>query len=142
MADFDTVQSENAVIGTQVEANEWGGRVRVAWFETQATWAPAQNDRLKLAVLPDRSRVLRGRVDFGAFGSGVTLDIGDDADEDRYAAAVAVATAGQADFANTAALGMGHEISGSNQRTLWAKFEGANPTDNIALKGYVLYVID
>lgn len=143
MADLESKHTQTYIADKeQVLPDILGGRMRVAWFESPDTYDAAQNDRLRLAKLPDGARVIAGRVDFGAFGAGVTLDIGDDADEDRYLAAESVASAGQTDFANTVATGMGHKIVGSNQTTIWAKFEAADPAADIQLDGYILYVQD
>lgn len=126
----------------QVLPDILGGRVRVAWFESKDSYDAASGDRVRLAKLPDGARVLGGRVDFGAFGTSVTLDIGDDDDDDRYISAHDVSSAGQTDFANTVALGMGHKVSGSGQTTVWAKLEGADPAADKQLDGYIYYVQD
>lgn len=127
-------------------ANEWGGEVRVAYFSF--TGDVAQNDIVELALLPVGARVLRGRVDFSDFGTSVTLDIGDEITENKFLSAADVATAaGQADFANTAALGMGAVLAKPTSpkyagfNTLQAKFEAANP-DSGTISGYVLYVVN
>lgn len=150
---------------TPLKANEWGGRVRIAWFEwdnatDNATPGGtfAQNDYVTLGILPAGARILHGRVYFGDFGTSVTADIGLFAtdgtgyittdgsttadDEDWLGAAIDVATAaGASDFANTAALHMGYVLE--KECYLRAKFEGGNPIDTTCVfNGYVLYVTD
>lgn len=129
-----------------LDTNEWGGEVRAAYFSF--TGDVAQNDVVELAVLPVGARVLRGRVDFSDFGTSVTLDIGDEITENKYLSAIDVATtAGQADFAHTAARGMGSVVTPAASPkypgfvTIQAKFENANP-DNGTLTGYILYVVN
>lgn len=143
MTDFEGKHTQTYIADKQqVLPDILGGRVRVAWFESKDSYDAASGDRVRLAKLPDGARVLEGRVDHGAFGAGVTLDIGDDDDDDRYISGDDVSSAGQVNFANTVALGMGHKISGSGQTTIWAKLEGADPAADKQLDGYIKYVQD
>ena len=74
------------------------------------------------------------------FCSSVTFDIGITGDTDKYASAVDVSSAGEASFLNTQALNTHQKLTSDTVvRGLW---EGANPTDDIEVEGYILYVLD
>lgn len=117
-----------------------GGKLRIANFTF--TGDVAQNDTLQLVRLPKGARIQHGRLDFDDFGTLITLDIGDGTTEDKYLAALDIATAaGQADFANTwARYGLGREQLTADI-VLTAKFEGGNP-GSASLRGYVLYSVE
>lgn len=118
----------------KVDPARWNGKVHVYGF----TWTgdAAQNDLVELVRLPPGLRIITGRLDYTAFGAAVTLDLGTAATENAFKSALDVSGAGQANFADTTALGM----MGSNQTSgvsLYAKFEAANPASG-TLSGYVL----
>lgn len=100
----------------------------------------AQNDTLELVVIPKGVRIKTGFIDFDDFGTSVTLDIGDGTTEDKYLAALDIATAaGTSSFANTyARYGCGREET-SASFTLTAKFEGGNP-GSARISGWIEYV--
>ncbi len=122
-----------------LDPTDHGGRVRLARF-SWTTMPAAQNDTIKMARLPKGARILTGHVAFGAHGASVTFDIGITGDTDRWASAIDVATAGEASFANTQALNTHEKLTAETTvRGLW---EGANPTDDIEVEGYILYIVD
>lgn len=129
-----------------VKANEWGGRVRAAFFDFDSLTL-AQNDVVGLAVLPRGARVIGGFVAFGDFGTGVSVDIGTYTldgtliDVDWFADGIDVATAaGTATFADTEALHYGEELAADV--AIGAIFLGANPDDTVRLSGHILYMLD
>lgn len=143
MAQFNSDQYKKAYVDVprvRVAINSWGGRVRIKWFDVPATVGLAQNDTVRLCKLDNNSRVIGGRVHFGAYGASVTLDIGTAAAEDRYLAALDISSAGEGNFGDTLTLNFGDKLTAETD--LIAKFEGANPDDTKILKGYVLYVLD
>lgn len=128
------VTSLDASPQDKVDPTRWNGKVHVYGF----TWTgdAAQNDLVELVRLPPGIRIITGRIDYTAFGVGVTLDLGNATTENAYKSALDVSGAGQAGFAETTALGM----MGSNQTSgisLMAKFEAANPASG-TLSGYIL----
>lgn len=133
-----------AVPQQKLRPDEWGGEVRVAYFDWTAD--AAQNDFVELTKLPLGSRILGGRLDFTAFGASVTLDIGDETTENLFLSAKDVSAAGQSDFANTVALGLDSVVVAATTPkyagfvTIQAKFEAANPASG-TLKGHVLYAV-
>jgi len=100
----------------------------------------AQNDFVELVVIPKGVRIKTGFIDFDDFGVAITLDIGNGTTEDKYLAALDIATAaGTSSFANTyARFGAGREET-SASFTLTAKFEGGNP-GSARLSGWIEYV--
>ncbi|MGD9724406.1 MAG: hypothetical protein AB7U76_24470 [Pirellulales bacterium] len=121
-------------------SDESRGKLRASVF----TWTgdAAQDDFIELVRLPVGARIMHGRIDFTDLGAGVTLDIGDGTTEDKYLAALDVATAaGQSDFANTWALyGLGRERL-STAITLTAQLEAANPVSG-SIRGVVYYTVE
>ena len=122
----------------KVDPGRWNGKVHVYGF----TWTgdAAQNDTVELVRLPPGIRIIVGRIDYTAFGAGVTLDLGNATTENAYRNALDVSVAGQAGFAETTALGMMGAIQTSGI-SLIAKFEAANP-DSGTLRGYIVYSVE
>lgn len=122
------------------------GRVRMAYFSyTTPTATVAVNDTIDLCQIPAGARILGGRIDFEAMSSGggtAKLQIGTAADPDKFLGSTSVDSAGQTDFANTFALGMGSLHDGS-------VIQAVNPDDTSEawaadkdLYGYIEYVLD
>ncbi len=128
----------------EVKPNEWGGRVRIAaWTYTTPSGGLTVNDTINLVKLPKGARVLGGRVDFGAMSSSTgtaTANIGISGAASKYASGLNVDSAGQADFANTTALGMLAETS--DEETVFATVGGENWAGSKSFDGYILYVVD
>jgi len=70
-----------------------GGRVRCA-VDNYTTAATAIADTIRIAKLPVGAKVLQIDLEIVALGASVTLDIGDEADDDRYLVAGDGNTAG------------------------------------------------
>lgn len=128
-----------------VSALDTTARVRCAYFKWTAD--AAQNDVVELVKLPVGARILRGRVDFTDFGTAITLSIGDETTAAKYLSAADIATAaGQADFANTVALGMGSIMTAATTPkypgyvTVQATIAGGDPASG-TLEGYVMYAV-
>ena len=140
MATFNSAEFTRFNTGVDVNVNEWGGRLRVAYFSVAAITGLAQNDLVNLTKVPAKARVIGGRIDHGAYGASVTLDIGISGDSDKYLSALDISSAGQSDIANTLALNQG--VATTVEETIQALFEAANPSDVVVMSGYLLYVID
>ena len=141
MAELLSSQYTNidAVPRVMLSPDDHSGRVRVARFSWTAL-APAQNDTVKMARLPNGARILTGHIAFGAHGTSVTFDIGDGTTVDAYANGIDISSAGEASFANTQALNTHQKLTAETVITgVWL---GANPTDSIEVEGYILYVVD
>lgn len=140
MATFNSAQFTKYNAGDAVNVNEWGGRVRLAYFNVAAITGLAQNDLVNLCKIPKGARIIGGRLDHGAYGASVTLDIGISGSENKYLSAADISSAGQKDIANTLALNLGSVTTA--EESVQAKFEAANPSDTAVLNGYILYVLD
>lgn len=142
MATFysDQITGLRATPQSKPDSGVSNGKLRCDVFSF--TGDVAQNDTVELCRLPVGARIMHGRVDFTDFGTSITLDIGDGTTEDKYLAALDIATAaGQADFANTyARYGLGRERL-STAITLTAKFEGGNPSSG-SLYGVIYYTVE
>lgn len=140
MATFNSAEFTRFNTGVDVNVNEWGGRVRMAYFSVPAITGLAQDDLVNLTKIPAKARVVGGRIDHGAYGAAVTLDIGISGDTDKYLSALDISAAGQSDIADTLVLNQG--VATLVEETVQALFEAANPSDVAVLSGYLLYVID
>lgn len=139
----------NPGITEVARGSETRGKVRVMVFDRTGAQVIAQNDICVLGKLPKGARALRGRVAFSAHGAATTLDIGtytaDHANvltvvtENKFLSALDVSAAGVADFANTAALNM-LAAAETSEVVVAAKYEGANPTDDATLTGWLEYI--
>ena len=74
MATYYTPQYEKLRNNQALDTNEWGGRVRVAY--ATMTLSAADGDKVYMAQIPARSRVVGGRLAFEALGSGTALALG------------------------------------------------------------------
>ena len=125
---------------TKLDSSYSEGKVRVKCFDW--TGDAAQNDLVQFCTLPKGARIIEGYLDFTDLGTSVTLDIGDGTTDNKYAAAIDVATAaGNSAFANTWALyGMGREALTANI-TLTGTLEGANPASG-SIRGWISYLVE
>ena len=125
---------------TKLDSSYSEGKVRVKCFDW--TGDAAQNDTVQMCTLPKGARILTGFIDFADYGTSITLDIGDGTTDNKYGAAIDVATAaGTSAFANTYALyGMGREALTSNI-TLTFTFEGGNP-GSARINGWIEYMVE
>lgn len=141
MATHDSVQFAKLGSVTKsaepIEANEAGGIVRVLHANhDNATATLAENDLVNLFKLPRGARPLQLHVTHGAFGAGVTMDIGWSGDEDALESAIDVAAAG-------VAFGWSNDLSKvTAEKTVQAKFEGGNPVDSVDFDIWLMYVLD
>jgi len=126
------------------DVNEAGGRLRVAVFEfTTPTGGVGVGDTVQLCKVPKGARIIGGHVDFGAMSSSTgtaQVKIGDGTTANKYLDTTSVDSAGQADFANTAALNMLSVTS--SEETITATAAGEAWAAAKTFNGYVLYVLD
>lgn len=101
----------------------WGGKVRVQVDEVTVNDA-SQDDVINIANIPQKATFLQAIIIHEDLGSGVTLQMGDSGDDDRYLAATAAATAGVIEA--RALTGVGHSVSADT--TLFLKIGGADTT--------------
>ena len=151
--------TEVAQIATEghapLKANELYGRVRMTKFTVATGAGIAQNSIIALAKLPKGSRIVGGRIDFGAMGTSATCELGLAATDgggyldaagtvsdtiDKLLAAGNVAALGQLDYANTAALGFLYETE--KEVMLVAKATGAAWAASKTLQGIIKFVVD
>lgn len=124
-----------------VKVNEWGGRVRMAFFSfTAGATGPAIGETIGLVRLPQGARVLHGRITTDTATVSAAADIGIDGDVDKYAAAASLASVGGVDFADTQALNLGTETT--EDEDVFATVSGAALAAGTVLNGYMLYVLD
>lgn len=142
MAEFNSAEfaAFNTPEGNNVR--DWGGRVRMAYWSVPAIVGLAQDDTVLLTKLPAKARVLEGRIEFGAYGASVTLDIGVKSPlvVDKYLNGADISAAGELDIANDRALNMGQVTTAAED--VIATFLDANPSDVVTMSGWLLYVID
>jgi hypothetical protein len=138
MATYNSAQEADtrATPNTRIPPAESSGEVRVARFsfDQAATGqgggsALAGNDIIRLCRLPLGARVIFGELEIttASGNSGITLDIGDTNDVDRYGDGLATNSATQLNLANTVALHglLSHRV-GTGDAT------GRDPVDNPA----------
>lgn len=149
-------QAQHLAVGHDpIKPNELHGRVRYGRFTFNTGLGVTDGENIGLLVLPKGARIVGGRVMWEAMGTSGALDLGlmgndgsgyintagDSADDDdKFLVAENISSAGQADFANTIALGCGYELE--KECLLVATAETANWAADKDLIGYVLYVVD
>ena len=77
----------------KVDSGMWSGKLRVQYDSFEASSLASGSD-ISVARLPKGAMVWDVVIMHDALGSGVTLKVGDAADDDRYVAATAAANAG------------------------------------------------
>lgn len=137
-----------------IRPDEMHGRVRMVYFTHDET-AITNGNTIVANKLPKGARILHGRVSFGTGGTDRVLDIGltgvdesgnieDDGpvadDLDLLADGIDAAAAGEADFANDDASGMGYRTAKEVYLTITAGGDDWPAGQHI--HGYLLYVLD
>ena len=140
MAEFDSRQlAANKAARTKYQPTDHG-RISVAVATTPATAAWAQNDTWATGIIiPKGSRVLRsGRLSHGAFGVGVTCDVGLRAittaktviDVDGIADGLDIAAAGAKELDGGSLFAAGLANVTTEDAEVYVSLLSANPTDN------------
>jgi len=110
--------------GTNIlAAKYWGGKVRVQ-YDNYTCSSTADGTEINVAKLPKGAVFLFAIISHAALGTGVTLQMGDSGDDDRYLAATSAESAGQ--IIATAQNGVGYEMS--SDTTIFVKIGGAAAT--------------
>lgn len=133
------------VLGTPaklVKANEFGGRVRRAYFsKTLAASGLATGDSVILCKLPAGARVLGGTFCWnGTQGATATTAIGIAGTTGKYFVAAVTASAAMFGIANTQATNFGVETT--VEETIQALNAAAAWTASSLLTGYIEYMTD
>ena len=133
---------------SKISTTELHGRVRVAYADFTAAGA---QETINMFKLPDGARIIGGRVNHAALGSGTTLSIGHaaytqadgtavSADVDEYKAAAASTSLTSFNIANTTALGENSLVDAPDGLIVTATTAGANATGLITVQ--MTYVLD
>lgn len=141
MANTNSDQIANAVAVPVVhnKVNEWGGRIRVAFFSVAAVPTGA-GDTMTLCRIPKGARVIGGEFCFGAAqGATATTAIGIAGSTGKYRAAAITNSTAKFPIAPITADGYGAETTA--EETILATNAAAVWTTT-TLKGHVLYVVD
>lgn len=104
----------------------WNSGVLVQCDEYEAS-SLAAGTEINVAYLPKGAKFLGGYVAFDALGAGVTVQVGDSGDDDRYLAATDASAAGSADL--LAITGLQYEMTADT--TIFVKTGGAAATGTI-----------
>ena len=132
----------------KLDTNELHGRVRVAYADFTAS---AAQETINMFKLPNGARIIGGRVNHAALGSGTTLSIGHAAyvnaagttvaaDVDEYKAAAASTSVSAFNVAATTALGENSVVDAPDGLVVTATTAGANATGLIEVQ--MTYVLD
>lgn len=133
---------------SKISTTELHGRVRVAYADFTAAGA---QETINMFKLPDGARIIGGRVNHAALGSGTTLSIGHAAytqadgtvvalDVDEYKAAAASTSLTSFNIANTTALGENSLVDAPDGLIVTATTAGNNATGLITVQ--MTYVLD
>lgn len=136
MATFDSPQYAKWVADPfqGLRSNEWHGRVRMRYAEW--TGDAAQNDFVNLFPVYKNERPILFAIDWTDMGTAITLDVGVTADEDKYVAALDVATAA----GRTVVMPLSTAVEAADD-VVQAKLEGGNPASG-TIKIAMFYVRD
>jgi hypothetical protein len=132
----------------KLDTNELHGRVRVAYADFTAAGA---QETISMFKLPNGARIIGGRVNHAALGSGTTLSIGHAAyvnaagttvaaDVDEYKAAAASTSISAFNIAATTALGENSVVDAPNGLVVTATTAGGDATGLIEVQ--MTYVLD
>ena len=132
----------------KISTTELHGRVRVAYADFTAD---AAQETINMFKLPDGARIIGGRVNHAALGSGTTLSVGHAAyvnaagttvaaDPDEYKAAAASTSLTSFNIATTTALGENSVVDAPDGLIVTATTAGANATGLITVQ--MTYVLD
>ncbi len=136
MASFNSKQyaKQLSVPPVAMFPTEFEGRVRVAYAQlVGGEQVLNTNDDVRLFVLPAGSRPLLFIVNHGAFGTGVTLDIGTSPGANTFVSGLSVAAAGR-----VATVPLTLAVL-ANDTLVHATFKSANPADDQSLEVICLY---
>ena len=133
---------------SKISTTELHGRVRVAYADFTAAGA---QETINMFKLPDGARIIGGRVNHAALGSGTTLSIGHaaytqadgtavSADVDEYKAAAASTSLTSFNIANTTALGENSLVDAPDGLIVTATTAGNDATGLITVQ--MTYVLD
>jgi len=132
----------------KLDTNELHGRVRVAYADFTAAGA---QETISMFKLPNGARIIGGRVNHAALGSGTTLSIGHAAydnaagttvaaDVDEYKAAAASTSVSAFNIAATTALGENSVVDAPDGLVVTATTAGGDATGLIEVQ--MTYVLD
>jgi len=132
----------------KLDTNELHGRVRVAYADFTAATA---QETINMFKLPNGARIIGGRVNHAALGSGTTLSIGHAAydnaagttvaaDVDEYKAAAASTSVSAFNIAATTALGENSVVDAPDGLVVTATTSGGDATGLITVQ--MTYVLD
>jgi len=133
------------------QANELGGRVRIAHGTYEASSLPS-GDVVEMFVLPDGARLISGFLANDALGSSTTLSVGYGAHNNAagtavslsaaaYLAATSTSSAAKTQILATLALGSGTEVNANaNGMPVTVTMGGAAGTGTIELT--IMYALD
>jgi hypothetical protein len=141
-----------------VKGNQLGGEIRVAraTYETSSVTA---GDTIEMFSLPQRARIVYGKIFFDDLGTGVNLDVGFAAYTDGDSSAVsadpnafkdgidASSAAGTSDVADTLALNHGFEVDldqglADNEFVVTVQPTDADPDDAKTIELVMFYVVN
>ena len=149
MAEFDSRQITALAASPKVKAAPYdSGKISVLIATTPATAAWAVSDTIEIGTIPKGSRILRSsKVYHGAFGATVTMHVGVRAasdgtviDADGLAVSLDVAAAGTKDINNGALMTAVNGYVTTQDVTVYATLNVANPTDDIQAEFEIHYI--
>jgi len=104
----------------------WNSNILVQCDEYEAS-STASGTVINVAYLPKGAKFLGGKIIHDALGTGVTLQVGDSGDDDRYLAAASAASAGTLNIEKID--GFQHEMTADT--TIFLKTGGATAAGTI-----------
>ena len=135
---YDVAENFDPASDSELAKGLWGGKVRVQ-VDTYTINAKASGTLINVGKLPKGATFLRGIIVTDGLGTGVTLQLGDSGDDDRYMAATSAASAGALE-ANALA-GIGYSVSADTDVVL--KTGGATTAaSNKTIKTVILYSLE
>ena len=143
MPTFDSTQYAKFAADPRqaVKINEWGGRVRAAFFSYTALGTEVATDTINLVRLPKGARVLDGHVVLDTTEATLTMDIGTAADPDKYGNDLDVNLLdAPARFAHTPTLNYGVETT--EDEDVIALLNVVGLTAGTVVTGHMLYALD
>jgi len=140
MSSVKSVNMSNITATPQVNADssEVHGRMRV-WYDVYEATALASGSDITVARLPKGAVVYGVTIMHDALGTGVTIQVGDASDGDRYITSTAAATAGQVTLADDGVIG-GFGYQNTSETDVLITTGGAAATGTI--KCAITYVVD
>ena len=128
----------DSVPATLPEVNAWHGRMRVQYDEYEAT-ALVNGSDIAMARLPKGARILDIVIHHDALGGSTTLEIGDNADSDRFITAQDTSSAGTiVQSIDGEIAGFGHTYASTTDMKV--TLGGADATGTV--RSAVFYAVD